>query len=193
MKDSKQQERTGRQRQAKVLRLFRKIHKVTASLTFIIFFIVSITGLLLTWKKHSGGLILPDTQTGTSTNKKDWLSLDTLEVLAIQGLEAHNPKLNPEVDRIDVRPSKGVMKFTFTDHYYEVQIDATTGNIMHVKRRFSDLFEKIHDGSIVDKWLNISGDWFKLTYANIAALSLLIFTITGFWLWYGPKVMRKGN
>lgn len=180
-----------RQRQAKVLRVFRKIHKVTASLTFIMFFIVSITGLLLAWKKHSGGMILPDTQKGTSTNKEEWLSLDSLEVLAIQGLAAQDSSLNPEVDRIDVRPSRGVMKFIFTEHYYEVQIDATTGKIMHVRKRFSDLFEKIHDGSIVDKWLNISGGWFKLTYANIAALALLTFTITGFWLWYGPKVMRK--
>lgn len=188
-----QKETNHRQQQAKVLRVFRKIHKVTASLTFVIFFIVSITGLLLAWKKHSGGIILPDTQKGTSTNKKEWLPLDSLELLAIQGLVAHNPKLNPEVDRIDVRPSKGVMKFTFTEHYYEVQIDAATGNIMHVKRRYSDLFEKIHDGSIVDKWLNISGDWFKLTYANVAALALLTFTITGFWLWYGPKVMRKNK
>ncbi|MBK7871831.1 MAG: PepSY domain-containing protein [Saprospiraceae bacterium] len=188
-----QQEKTGRQKQAKVLRLFRKIHKVTGSLTFVIFFIVSITGLLLAWKKHSGGLILPDTQKGTSMNKKEWLSLDTLEVLALQGLALHNPDLNPEVDRIDVRPSKGVMKFTFTEHYYEVQIDAATGKVFHVKKRFSDLFEKIHDGSIVDKWLNISGDWFKLTYANIAGWALLLFTITGFWLWYGPKVMRRKN
>lgn len=188
-----QKEKGARQQQAKVLRVFRKIHKITASLTFVIFFLVSITGLLLAWKKHSGGSILPDTQTGTSTNKKEWLALDTLEVLAIQGLVAHDPDLNPEVDRIDVRPSKGVMKFTFTEHYYEVQIDAATGNIMHVKKRYSDLFEQIHDGSIVDKGLNIKGDWFKLTYANIAGWALLIFTITGFWLWYGPKVMKRSK
>lgn len=182
-----------RQWQAKVLRVFRKIHKVTASLTFVIFFFVSVTGLLLAWKKHSGGKILPNTHKGTSTDRKEWLSLDSLETLAIQALGAHFPHLNPEVDRIDVRPSKGVLKFRFTEHYYEVQMDCTTGKVMHIEKRFSDLFEQIHDGSIVDKWLNIKGDWFKLTYANIAALSLLTFTITGFWLWYGPKLMRKNK
>lgn len=186
-----QKETTIRQKQAKWLRIFRKIHRITASLTFIIFLLVGITGLLLAWKKHSGGAILPETKKGTSTDKKDWLTLDSLETLAIQALTKYETELNPAIDRIDVRPSKGVLKFTFTEHYYEVQLDCATGNVMHVQKRFSDLFEQIHDGSIVDKWLGIGGGWFKLTYANIAALSLLTFTISGFWLWYGPKVMRK--
>ncbi len=188
-----QKEKNARQKQAKVLRFFRKIHKVTASLTFIVFFVIAITGLLLTWKKHSGGIILPDTQKGTSTNKKEWLALDTLETIAIQELAEHNPSLSPEVDRIDVRPSKGVMKFTFTEHYYEVQIDAATGKVMHIKKRYSDLFEQIHDGSIMDRAFNINDGWFKLTYANIAGWSLLLFTVTGFWLWLGPKVMRRSH
>jgi len=188
-----QKETTARQKQAKVLRVFRKIHRWTASLTFVIFLLVSLTGLLLAWKKHSGGAILPDTKKGVSTDKKAWLSLDSLEVLALQALAAHDADLNPEVDRIDVRPSKGVLKFTFTEHYYEVQLDCTNGKVMHVQKRFSDLFEQIHDGSIVDRIFNIGDGWFKLSYASIAGLSLLTFTITGFWLWYGPKAMRRNK
>lgn len=40
-----------RQRQAKLLRVFRKVHRATGALLFIFFFIVAITGLLLGWKK----------------------------------------------------------------------------------------------------------------------------------------------
>jgi uncharacterized iron-regulated membrane protein len=36
-----------------------------------------------------------------------------------------------------------------------------------------------------------SGDWIKLIYNTIMGLALILFTVTGFWLWYGPKRMRR--
>jgi len=193
IKDSKQTEKTGRQKQAKVLRLFRKIHKVTGSLTFVIFFFVSVTGLLLGWKKHTGGAILPKTHKGVSSELRDWMPLDSLKTLAVAALAKQKPELSTEVDRIDVRPDKGVLKFSFVEHYWEVQLDCTTGKVLHIEKRYSDLLEQIHDGSIIDRIMKIPDDWFKLTYTNIAGWALLIFTITGFWLWYGPKVMRRNG
>jgi len=47
-----------KQQQAKILRLFRKIHRTTGALLFVFFFIVSITGFLLGWKKITGGFFL---------------------------------------------------------------------------------------------------------------------------------------
>jgi len=40
-----------RKSQAKTLRVFRKVHRTTGAFLFIFFFIISITGLLLGWKK----------------------------------------------------------------------------------------------------------------------------------------------
>lgn len=42
------------------------------------FFFISISGLLLGWKKHSNGIILPKSYQGTSTELKDWLPIDSL-------------------------------------------------------------------------------------------------------------------
>jgi len=50
-----------RKRQAKVLRGFRKVHRITGAFLFAVFFFIAVTGLLLGWKKHSGGYILADT------------------------------------------------------------------------------------------------------------------------------------
>jgi uncharacterized iron-regulated membrane protein len=71
---------------AKSTRIYRKIHKWIGSFLFVFFFIISVTGLLLGWKKHSGGIILPKTESGISNDLKTWLSYDSLNTLAIQTL-----------------------------------------------------------------------------------------------------------
>ena len=58
-----------RKSQAKTLRVFRKVHRTTGAFLFIFFFIISITGLLLGWKKNSGGLLLADSRKGTTTSR----------------------------------------------------------------------------------------------------------------------------
>ncbi|MFD2101178.1 PepSY domain-containing protein [Flagellimonas iocasae] len=180
-----------RKRQAKVLRVFRKIHRTTGALLFIFFFVISATGLLLGWKKNTNGLILPKTQKGTSTELVEWLPVDSLHTIACQTLHTSvSPDLSLELDRIDIRKDKGSVKFNFVDHYYEVQLDGATGNVLSIGQRRSDFFENVHDGSIIDRYLGTSGV-VKLVYSTIMGLSLLMFTITGFWLWYGPKRMRK--
>ena len=57
----------------------------------------------------------------------------------------------------------------------------------------SDFIEKVHDGSILDLYFKTSGGQIKLIYTTIMGLALLVFTVTGFWLWYGPKRMRAAS
>lgn len=181
-----------RQQQAKLLRTFRKIHRTTGAFLFVFFFIVSITGLLLGWKKHSGGLILPKSYQGTTSDLKDWLPLDSLQTLALNILrDSLPPGLSEELDRLDIRQDKGIIKFVFTDHFYEIQLDGATGQLLQIAVRRSDYIEKIHDGSLLDYYLGTGNGEIKLVYTTIMGLALLTFTITGFWLWYGPKRMRK--
>ena len=94
------------------------------------------------------------------------------------------------LDRVDIRKDKGVVKFIFDD-YYGLQLDGGTGKLLEFGKRNADLVENIHDGSILDRFFNISGGYIKLTYSTIMSIALLIFTITGFWLWYGPKRLRN--
>ncbi len=73
-----------RKRQAKILRISRKIHRTTGAILFVFFFIVAVTGLLLGWKKHSGGVILPKSFKGVSTNQQDWLPVHVLHEKAVR-------------------------------------------------------------------------------------------------------------
>lgn len=180
-----------RKRQAKTLRVFRKIHRWSAIALFAFFLIVSISGLLLGWKKHSSGVILPKTYQGSSSNFDEWLSLDSLNQIANKALvQEVGEDLSLELDRMDIRKEKGVAKFVYANHYWGVQVDGSTGEILHIGRRNSDLIENIHDGSIIDKILGTSSGQIKLVYTSIMGLALLTFTVTGFWLWYGPKRMK---
>ncbi|SNY94941.1 PepSY-associated TM region [Flagellimonas pacifica] len=157
----------------------------------LLFLIISVSGLLLGWKKNSNGLILPKSYYGSSTEFKDWLPLGTLQHIACTTLhDSIDANLSLELSRIDVRSQNGMVKFVFKEQFWEVQIDGATGKVLHVDQRFSDLIENIHDGSVLDHYFHTKGV-LKLAYTSIMGASLLIFTVTGFWLWYGPKVMRR--
>ncbi|WP_295232680.1 PepSY-associated TM helix domain-containing protein [Sediminibacterium sp.] len=184
-------EHNNRPAQAKILRNFRKLHRITGALLFVFFFIIAITGSLLGWKKNSGGLIMAKSYKGSSTQLKDWLSIDSLYQNACTYLkDSVSNSLSTEIDRIDIRKDKGMVKFVFANHFTGLQIDGATGQILHVEKRRADYIEKIHDGSIIDFYFGWDG-YFKLVYTSIMGLALILFTITGFWLWYGPKRMRK--
>lgn len=95
------------------------------------------------------------------------------------------------MDRIDIRPDKGIIKFTFKNHFKGLQLDGTTGALLSIETRKSDFIEKIHDGSILDKVFGTGGDGVKFYYTIIMGFSLFMLTVTGFWLWYGPKRLRR--
>ena len=99
--------------------------------------------------------------------------------------------LDTKIDRIDVRPDKGIVKITFKNHFVGVQLDGQTGLVLKKENRNADLIEQIHDGSWVDRLFGLKSGVFKLFYATVSGLGLLAFCITGFWLWYGPKILRK--
>jgi len=181
-----------RQRQAQLLSVFRKVHRITGATLFVIFLFVSVTGLLLGWKKHSGGLLLPKSHQGVSTDLKDWLPIDSLHRNACRVLhDSVSESLSLVTDRIDIRMDKGMVKFVFTGHYWGIQLDGATGELLHIERRRSDFIENIHDGSILDHFLGTNKGLLKLIYTSTTGLALLMFTITGFWLWYGPKRIKR--
>ncbi len=177
---------------ANKIRLYRKIHGILGASLFLVFMFLSVTGFLLGWKKHSMGLILPKSYQGTSTNLKNWLSIDSLHKIACRKLhDSVSRNLSLDLERIDVRKEKGMVKFVFIDHFWGIQLDGTTGNLLHIERRTSDIIENIHDGSIVDYCFDTKNEQFKLIYTTTIGLALGIFSYTGFWLWYGPKLLKR--
>ncbi len=177
---------------ASSLRFYRTIHRTLGAFLFVVFIVISTTGLMLGWKKNSQGYIHPDTYKGSTTEMHHWLPMDSLQSIAFQILhDSVGSHLSLELKKIDVRPQKGMMKFIFNDHYYGIQLDGATGDLLQITHRYSDLIEHIHDGRILDKWLGTGNETIKLFYTSLAGLALLVFSLTGFWLWYGPKLMRK--
>lgn len=174
------------------LRLYRKVHSILGGSLFIFFILISVTGLLLGWKKHSGGYLLAKSYQGISTDSKTWLPIDSLKQIAFHTLrDSVSGDLSTSLDRIDIRPKKGMVKFVFADHYWGVQLDCTTGQVLHIERRRSDFVEHLHDGSYWDSLLQLGDEPAKLLYTTTTGVALLLFSITGFYLYYGPKRIRQ--
>ncbi len=178
-----------RQRQARILRVTRSIHRLLGISLFVFFMIVAVTGALLGWKKDVGWM-QSRTAAGSSFELSEWKSLASLTATAEDYMAREHPELSAVIDRIDVRPSKGIVKISFERHYHGLQLDGTTGNVLVDEYRRADLIENLHDGSFLDDKLG-SGRLIKLFYTSILSLALLGFTLSGFWLWYGPKRMRR--
>jgi hypothetical protein len=125
---------------------------------------------------------------------KNWLSVDSLHTLAVSYLhDSVGKELSTKLDRIDIRPGKGIVKFVFLDHFHGLQLDCATGKLLLIEKRRSDFIEKIHDGSILDKIFGTGGDQVKVSYTVIMGVSLFMLVASGFWLWYGPKRLRKSR
>jgi hypothetical protein len=49
----------------------------------------------------------------------------------------------------------------------------------------------VHDGSFLDFYFKTEGEPIKLFYTSVTGIALFVFTVTGFWLWYGPIAIRN--
>lgn len=146
--------------------------------------ISALTGVFLALKKEIN-LIQPSTQKGESTDLSSWMPLEQLQELAQAALHTNQPtQINNQVDRIDVRPNKGMIKVLFAKGYWEVQLDGKTGKVLSIARRHSDWIEALHDGSIIS-------DGFKLVSMNVLGWGVLFLIFTGIWLWGIPRLLRK--
>lgn len=173
---------------SKSTRLYRKIHKWVSIPLLFFMLTIGITGLLLGWKKQTS--LLPKTEKGESRNSSDWIKIDSIQTIA-KTYAKTVLKVSDDIDRIDIRPQKGIAKIVFVEHFTELQIDCKTGKILALNIRKSDFIEKIHDGSIMDFFIKTSSDEFKLTYTTIVSLGLILLSFSGFWLWYNPILIRK--
>jgi len=87
-----------------------------------------------------------------------------------------------DIDRLDVRPSKGMLKIR-AENRWEIQIDSNTGAVLQIAFRRSDLIESIHDGSFFH-------DNVKLWVFLPAGLVLGLMWLTGIYLFALPHVNK---
>jgi hypothetical protein len=88
-----------------------------------------------------------------------------------------------DVSRIDVRPSRCLVKVTAVNNW-EVQIDAATGAVLQSAYRRSDVIEAIHDGS----WF---AGWVKTGVFLPAGVVLALLWLTGVYLFWLPIAVRR--
>lgn len=166
------------------LRQYRKIHKVLGLTLAILLLISAVTGLFLAWKKQFD-FIQPVTQKGASKSLADWRPVSELAAVATDAFhKAHPNHAETGIDRMDVRPSKGIVKVLFEKGWWEVQVDGTTAEVLSIRKRNSDWIEQLHDGSIIS-------DGFKLVSMNVLGIGLVLMIFTGWYLWYGPRKFRR--
>lgn len=169
----------------RVLRKVRSLHNLVAIPLLLVVGISSITGILLGWKKNVD-VLQPPTRSAPAASLDDWRPLHQLGEVARAALESELGGADPGllvVDRLDVRPDKGIVKVLFPGAW-EVQVEGVSGEVRSVARRHSDWIESIHDGSIIS-------DGFKLLAMNGLGIGLLALSVTGFWMWLGPRRLRR--
>jgi len=160
-------------------KLNRVLHRWGAIACALPVLIVIVTGVILLLKKEVAW-IQPPTASGSSSE----LALSFEEILEAAktapeaGIESWE-----DIDRLDVRPSKGVIKVRGVNRW-EVQIDSRSGEILQTAFRRSDLIESIHDGSFFH-------DKVKLWIFLPSALVLLVLWITGLYLFVLPHLVRR--
>lgn len=148
-------------------KISRKLHLWLSLVIFIPVVIVIGSGLLLQVKKEVDW-IQPPTQ--KMAKGAPTLSFDQI-IKAVRQVPHAELTHWDDIDRLDVRPSKGIIKVRGNNHW-EIQLDATSGDVLQVAYRRTDTIEAIHDGS-----------WFfegaKLYVFLPVAILLLVLWLTG--------------
>ena len=168
----------------KSLRKFRVWHRYVGLSIALLLFISAVTGIFLALKKEFD-LLQPATQKGISKKLETWKSLDEIATIATQKFHDTYPEQKENgIERMDVRPSKGIVKVLYERGYWEVQVDGTSGEVKSIQRRHADWIEQLHDGSIIS-------DWFKIGSMNFLGFAAILMIVSGMWLYFGPKKYRK--
>ena len=137
------------------------------------------TGILLLLKKDVEW-IQPPTQAGSMS--EPGLSFDRILEVARTVPEAEIRSWD-DIERVDVRPFNGMLKVRAMNRW-EIQLDATTGAILQVAYRRSDLIESLHDGTFFH-------DKAKLWVLLPNAVVLLGMWLTGIYLFLLPYRARR--
>ncbi len=163
-------------------RINRSTHKWASIVIAIPFLIILISGILLLLKKDVE-YIQPASAKGSVKNQPS-ISFEQVLTIAKSVPEANIDSWQA-IDRLDVRPGKGIIKIRAKSEW-EVQIDATTGEVLKTAYRRSDFIEQLHDFTY---WQDSANLWFTLPLSIV----LLLISITGVILFFLPYYKRYKN
>lgn len=160
-------------------RVNRKVHYWGAIICALPILVVLISGILLLVKKEFDW-IQPST-IKTSARYSE-LSFDQI-LQAARKVEQANITRWDDIKRLDIRPSRGVIKVQ-GHNQWEIQLNYSNAEVLHVAYRRSDFIETLHDGSFFH-------DNAKLGLFLPASIILLILWVTGIYLFLLPYMAKK--
>lgn len=158
----------------------RRIHYWATAFVALPLLLVLLTGVLLQIKKQ-WSFVQPPEMRGLGSEPT--ISFERL----LSSLRDHleQPALAwKDILRIDVRPAKALAKVLLPDQI-EAQVDLSSGKVLHVATRRSDLIESLHDGSF------FLGDVSKFGIFLPMALTLLLMWVTGVILFVTPIMLSR--
>ena len=162
-------------------KLNRTVHRWAGIVTAIPVIIILVTGIFLLLKKDVAW-IQPPSQKGSSKELK--LSFDQVLDI-ISKVPNVNLKSWKDINRLDVRPKKGLIKVRGNNDW-EIQLDSKTGKVLQVAERRSDFIESIHDGSFFHEYVKLG------VFLPVAILLVAIWG-TGLYMFLLPYMSRKRN
>jgi hypothetical protein len=160
--------------------LNRRVHYWVAFAAAIPLLVIIASGVLLQSKKQ-WDWVQPPEHRGSGTEPR--VGLDGI-LAAVQSVPELGVTSWDDVDRLDVRPGRGLVKVLLKNRW-EAQVDLGTGRVMQTAYRRSDLIESIHDGSY------FAGDWTKLGLFLPAALVLFLLWLSGLWMVWVPWIAKR--
>ena len=159
--------------------LSRRLHRWGAITIGLPLLCVIASGLLLQLKKQFPWVQPHEQRTAVPTPAVEWdvilAAAKAMPHAGVQGWE--------DIDRVDVRPGKGIMK-VITTSSWEAQLALADGAVLQVAYRRSDLIETLHDGSFF-------GDAAKLWIFLPSGVVLFALWMTGLYLWVLPWLTKR--
>ena len=156
----------------------RKGHRWGAVAVALPFLLVILTGILLQLKKDWAWVQPP---TARGTGKVPVVSFDQI-LAAARSVPEAGIRSWDDVDRLDVRPDRGLVKVQARNGW-EVQVDTADGRVLQTAYRRSDVIETLHDGS----WFH---DRAKVWVFLPTAAVVLGLWVSGMYLFFLPILVR---
>lgn len=159
--------------------LTRRIHRWGAIGIGLPLMLVIGSGILLQVKKQFPWVQPAEQRTAVPTPSVPWdVVLAAAKAMPEAGVTGWE-----DIDRVDVRPGKGILK-VITHSRWEAQLALADGAVLQVAYRRSDLIEQLHDGSFF-------GDAAKLWIFLPSGIVLFALWATGLYLWVLPWLTKR--
>ncbi len=166
-------------RSVKLYQLSRKVHKWTGLILSVVFMFMAVTGLLLVYMIPLG--LADELRMGKEASPSESISMKKVVSIATSQ-DLPGATSVEDIFRIELRPSANVYQVRFNNSQ-DVQIDASTGEVLSTDPDYSTYLITLHDGSFL-------GNWYRYSVLTMAGLSLILLSFSGYYM-FGFSLYKR--